>query len=113
MAFPTSGLSPAPDPQQKGVPVLVAYTGLRVLQAHSSPKPDTHLCSGDTAPRSPRQAVTRRGACRPLLAIVNGQGPSRREARLARGSPGGKPSDTVKTRKEGDVRLIKIAFCPD
>lgn len=23
------------------------------------------------------------------------------------------PSDTAETRKEGDVRLIKIAFCPD
>lgn len=31
----------------------------------------------------------------------------------APGSLGGKPSDTVKTRKEGDVRLIKIAFCPE
>lgn len=81
-----------PRPQHKGVPVLGACTDPKALPAHSSPKPDTRLCSGDTVPRSPGQPVTRRGACRPSARPpCTGRtmaGPSQREGRPRQRLPG-------------------------
>lgn len=68
-----------------------------------SPKLDACLCNGGMVLFNHSQLTSQRGVCRApsAPAITHGQ------------DGGRKPRDTVRTRKEGDVRSVKIAFCPD
>lgn len=106
-AAPTCSLTPTPTPQHNGVPVLGVHSSLRVPQSWTPSS-----VAGTWYPR-PQGAHSPLWDHRPLGRGRTPVEPSWREARPARGSPGGKPSDTVKTKKESDVRLIKIVSCHD
>lgn len=96
------------SPPLASQPLLEPASAPRLCHHRALLKPAAHLCSRDAVPHSLRQPWGLQTLC---STITDEQDP-------ARGRPGppdalgGKPSDTVKSRKEGDVRWIKIAFCP-